>query len=245
MNILQFIAYFSEVFTTVVTVFLAIYIIKKDSKYLGNILVGTGIASIGGFTFSVFLLNVLSTEWAIKIFLPIGMAVIMHGAMCLYFGFQVLANSVNWFNEKMRWVPHLMIWIVYTIWILVDRSLVNVISLEPSPVVQFNLAALAIMAVFSVFFLIKSMIEVKKSLKVVDGVMKKRMLYFQNGIRTLVVSIILVVLANVSHELIFLMTIFFYVLLIGAFIIAYAFLKSFQDEEEKMDEEKQEKIEKQ
>ena len=95
MNVVNVIGYFSEILTTVVTFFLAFFIIKKDRKYIANVLVGLGVASIGGYTLSIFILDISATEWVIHLFLPLALVIIMLGTLFLYFGFQVLSNSVN------------------------------------------------------------------------------------------------------------------------------------------------------
>jgi hypothetical protein len=244
MNVVNVIGYFSEILTTVVTFFLAFFIIKKDRKYIANVLVGLGVASIGGYTLSIFILDISATEWVIHLFLPLALVIIMLGTLFLYFGFQVLSNSVKWFDKKIRWVPYLAFWAIYSIWIMADQSLTEIISTIPVVQTRFNIVPLAIMVLYLFFFLIITIIEIRRTLKIVDGVVKKRMLYFKYGIIIMIFAIIEVIPAHLFDGLIVLSYIFFYILLIGSIIIAYAFLNPFSDaRQEEKEVEKVEEIE--
>jgi len=241
MNFENFVGYFSELFTTVVTFFLAYSIIKRDHKYLGNLLIGSGVASIGGYTLCIFIYDIAATPWVIHLFLPIGMSWIMFGTLCLYFGFQVLNNSVKWFDKKRRWIPYLVVWAIYTVWILADQSLLHIESLAPVKT-QFAVSGLAIMVLFLFFFLIKTMIEIVKTLKIVKGTMNKRLKIILYGIIVMIFAIVEVIPAHLFEGLVVLAYVFFYIICIGAAIIAYAFLKKFPDDDSVETQEEEEEL---
>lgn len=87
------------------------------------------------------------------------------------------------------------------------------------------------MVLFLFFFLIKTMIEIVKTLKIVKGSMNKRLKIILYGIIVMIFAIVEVIPAHLFEGLVVLAYVFFYIICVGAAIIAYAFLKKFPDDD--------------
>ncbi len=226
MNPLQIFGYISEALTTVVGLFLMINVIKKDPRYQGNLFMGIAIGSIGAYTGLILIYDIIAQSWAIFLFLPIAMSVILFGAMMLFFSFKIMSESTKWFDRKVRWVPWVLAWLIYSIIIFN----IDFITIEDAETVKTQVAILPLLFLVLLLFsfLVKTAYEIKTvGLKVTEGISKERMKIFQKGIYIMIISIFVNIPAHLFDGLAVLTLIFFYVLLAGECMIAYAFLKKF------------------
>ncbi len=174
----------------------------------------------------ILIYDVIAEPWAIFLFLPIAMSVILFGAMMLYFSFKIMAESTKWFDKKIRWIPLMLLWLAYSIFIFN----IDFITIEDTETVktQVGILPLTILVILLLFFLIRTAHEIRTvGLKVSEGISKERMKIFQKGIYIMITSIFINIPAHIFDGLAVLTLIFFYVLLAGECVIAYAFLKKF------------------
>ena len=120
-----------EIIPTILGVFGAIILLKKNSKYLANRLMAIGTFFIGCYSFFIFLYDLLEMEWAILLFLPIAMSFILLGTMSIYFAILVISRTSSIFKNKWRWVPFLVVSILYSIYFNVNPSIITIKSMDP------------------------------------------------------------------------------------------------------------------
>jgi len=232
LNIIQLLGFISEGTASIVGFFLMFMIIRKDRKYAGNVLMGCAIGTMAVYTGLILLYDIIAEPWAIKLFLPISMSIILGGPILLYFTFRVILESSNWLRNKWNWLPAVIIWFTYTIWILTG-DYITIEEGTETVKTQVAMAPLAVMVLILLLFLIRTAYEINKfGLKdMAEGPTKERLKLFLAGIYTIIASIFVNIPVHFIDGLTWLMVVFFYMFLVAELIFAYAFLKKYKNVE--------------
>jgi hypothetical protein len=125
---------------------LAIKIYQKDPTYLGNKLLAVANLGIATYLGSILFYDLVAQEWAIQVFLRVGLVSIMVAAAYIFFAFQVVVHSSHWWKKKRTiYLLHGLI-AVYAAWIAL-ADFITVVALEPVVDSTMDLPELVVLVV--------------------------------------------------------------------------------------------------
>jgi hypothetical protein len=230
MEPLRFLGLLSELITSITGLFLMFFVYRKNPDYTGNKLISISIGSVGMYTLFVFIYDIIQKEWAIKFFLPIAISFIVIGAMLFYFTMKVLIYSTKWFEKKIKWGVFIIIVLIFII-VINFGDFVTVTNLNPVNS-SFDLIPLSIMALLLFYFILASLYYINTvAIKILEGIAKKRIMYFRLGLYIFLLSLCVNVVTNLFDNMEILDLVFYFLLFIGEGTFAYAFL--FKNDEKK------------
>ncbi len=126
-----------ELLTTIISFYVGYLLMKQnEDKQIGNKLLASGIISVGFYTLFTFIYSIIAKEWAIILFLKLGMIIILIGVTLLIFTMKILINSSVWIEKPEKWIYFSLTLIISVI--LAVTNYITVIDEEIS-VTTFNL----------------------------------------------------------------------------------------------------------
>ncbi len=197
---LQLIRYIADISAVVVAVALALTIFKRHPDQIGNRLMSLSIGLIGLYSFSFLMLDLIALEWAIQIFLRIGIASILFACIFMYFSFQILLHSSKWLEIKKNTLPLIIIGILYSL-LLLSTNLITINSLSPVDT-QLDLIILGILLIILLVLTLYNIYAVYTGgIKKTDNLtLKKRLQYIFLGLLVFLLVLVFVVISNVAID---------------------------------------------
>ena len=223
----ELITYIFEFITTILSFFAALLLIKqkKDSQVpLGNMFLTLASSFVGIYALSTIIYSIIGQEWAVLVFLKLGMIAILMAVLLLYFTMQVLIYSSKWIKiHKLRfWVPLctslvISFVLVFTDYIIVIDAKTAETHFQPIPYTLF--------AIFVAFMLIYSTFSMYSfGIRRSTGNSRKRMQFFFIGLLFIIGSLIIDVLGNIIENEVLFDTLLFGILSCGIIFVAGSFL---------------------
>lgn len=161
MSLLQVIRTSFLVITTIIGVYSSLKIIQKN-KTVMNYLMAAFTFLIGLYTFTVILYDFINS--LVYILIPFGILALVLSTISVYFSVQCMLKSETWFENKLHWVPFLILWLVYAI-VLYSIDLVEIVSNEDVINTQVKIVPLLFGVVFIMFFLIFTLVNLFQASK--------------------------------------------------------------------------------
>jgi hypothetical protein len=200
----------------------ALFVIKKNPKYLGNQLLSLGVLFLGLYAVCILIYDIVRTSLTIQIFLRVAMILIILGCCFLYFTMQVAVHSSKWMELKIRWMIPLLLIIIYAIWISV-HDFIRIISLETVNT-QTELLPLIILVLGVITFLIMSIRNLwKYGVKKTTGVLQKQMKITFTGLIAGLIAVVWNIISNVVEDGAIFDVFFYLTLAITMILLAYGF----------------------
>lgn len=200
---------------------------QSEDKQIGNKLLAFGIISVGFYTLFTFIYSIIAKEWAIILFLKLGMIIILIGVTLLIFTMKILINSSVWIEKPEKWIYFSLTLIISVI--LAITNYITVVD-EENSVTTFNPLVFYTFALYILLLLIYGTFSIYKfGIKRTEGNAKKRMVYFFSGLISLILSLIIDAVGNFfpEFELIFDLMLFT-LMTIGMLLMARVFLSKRQ-----------------
>lgn len=215
--------------TTLAGLTSSVFILKKDSKYLGNQFMASATGLMGIYTFCIFIYDILANEALTLILLPIGMVCVLIGTMLIYFAMQCMVNSAVWFKKHKEWLIYAFL--VGTIGIVFIIFADRFITFEaPDELggninVHLSLYALLVIASLMLYFMFRSIIYlIRHGIRKTDGARRKKMIIFACGLGICILSLFINAGSQFASGVI-LDVLTYLVLSIGVSITSFGFLK--------------------
>ena len=219
-----------ELLTTIISFYVGYLLMKQnEDKQIGNKLLASGIISVGFYTLFTFIYSIIAKEWAIILFLKLGMIIILIGVTLLIFTMKILINSSVWIEKPEKWIYFSLTLIISVI--LAVTNYITVID-EENSVTTFNLLVFYTFALYILLLLIYGSYSIYKfGIKRTKGDAKKRMVYFFSGLISLIISLLIDAVGNFfpEFELIFDLMLFT-LMTIGMLLMARVFLSKRQNQ---------------
>lgn len=222
----ELITYIFEFLTLIISFFIALLLLKQKTNSqvpLGNTYLSLASLCVGIYALSTIIYSVIGQEWAVIIFLKLGMIAILLAVLLLYFTMQILIYSSKSISiHKSRfWIPLcvclvIALVLVFTNYIIVVDARTAETHFQPVPFALF-----ALFVAFMLFYSVISMYSfgIRKS----EGNSKKRMEYFLIGLLFVISALIIDVLGNVIENEVLFDTLLFATLSLGVIFVAGAF----------------------
>ena len=229
--LLQFVmkpTYYFEILTTIAGIVSAIMILRKNYQYLGNRLMASALLLTGLYPFCVFIYDIIATEWAVQIFLRIGMVSTMAATLLIFYTMQCLVNSDQWFKKPGHWLPYAIVVFLAGIYV----ALAQTIDWKGGSIGNVNVKVgydiLLSIVLLVLFFLISSftylyLYGIKRS----SGQSRKKMVIFGIGVLINILAVVNNIISNVvSDDLLGVIfdVIFFANLALGVIVMSIGFL---------------------
>ncbi|MHA1583884.1 MAG: hypothetical protein ACTSVU_09105 [Promethearchaeota archaeon] len=187
------ITYYFEITCFLVGIIAANLVLRRNPKYLPNRFLALAMFLIGFYEFCIFIYDAIDQEWAVFVFLRIGMIAVLFGDMFIYFTMRCMVDSTKWLDDKLKWVPFVIIVVGISIYFAIG----NYINVEAGEVgnvdVHIGYLPMALMGGTMLFFTTFSIIYlqfygVKKS----EGNHRKKMLIFEIGLYVSLFSLFII-----------------------------------------------------
>ena len=219
-------SYTFEIIAIIAAFYSTYRILKRKSKLLCSNLMAVGTIFIGLYVSFVFLYDVIQTLWSIEIFLRIAMISILTATLFFFYSMNCMVSSSSWFQDKIKWVPYIIVIIGYTIYLIL-APLVDVVSTDPLNI-SISLLPLAIMVIMMFHFLGASLSKLFRfGIKKTEGLSQKKMKIFAFGMILSVISIFINVASQIFSDSTageILDVVFFFSLACSVVVIAFGFL---------------------
>ena len=227
-SFLMILTFIFELLTTIISFYVGYLLMKQnEDKQIGNKLLALGIISVGFYTLFTFIYSLIAKEWAIILFLKLGMIVILIGVTLLIFTMKILIHSSVWIEKPEKWIYFSLTFIISAILAVTDY--ITVIN-EENSVTSFNPWVFYTFALYILLLLIYGSLSIYKfGVKRNQGDVKKRMIYFFSGLISLILSLIIDAVGNFFPELELIFDLMLFTLMtIGMLLMARVFLSKRQ-----------------
>jgi hypothetical protein len=238
-DILQILGFVFEGIGLLAGVTIAILVMKRDSRYIGNQLMAAAMILLGVYMGSILTYDILfpifqTQEWIVQVFYRICVIALFFGTMFLFFTIQVMCQSSAWLTKK-NTIPYVIIILAYSIaiWFI---DFLEIVTGEQVNTKTSNMIPLYILIAGVVYLIVFSMIGLYRyGIRKSDGIKKKKMIIFFSGLAISMLAIIINVMSNIlADPLGILDVIFFGTLAIAMVVMTFGFIGKQGDPDQKM-----------
>jgi hypothetical protein len=175
---------------------LAVY--KKDPKYIGNRLMSLSNALVGLYGLCVLIYDLIATEWAIQIFIRLGLIAIFSACVYLYFTMGVLVNASVWYEKKKNLFPFIFGIGAFSLYIIIS-DFVHIIDIETANT-QMDITPLLILIISVISLTLFSINKISThGIKRTTGFQQKKLKMYRNG---LIINVFAIIAFNIPSQLI-------------------------------------------
>jgi hypothetical protein len=195
MATLQTIGYIIEAITILAGVISIYYVLRRNRKYLGNVMMASSIGCVTLYIFSItvydIFLPITENEIWVDIFLPIAMFAIVSAGMFMFFTMMTMTKGAWWVKNLKKSGIYIAVVAAWGIFILSQGW--KYIWVDDYEIVDTgqNLFLKIILGVVLLFFIVGSIILTYKSgIKKTDGITKKKLIRFEIGLCIMLFALI-------------------------------------------------------
>ncbi len=235
METLQLIGYFIEAITIIAGSLSTYFVLRKNKKYYGNLMMASSIGCITLYIFCITIYDIFlpltGSEIWVDIFLPLAMFAIVAAGMFMFFTMMTMTKGEWWVKDLKKSGIYILIVLLWGIFILGFGW--KFIWVDDPDIVDTGqeLFLKVILGVMLLFFILSSIILTYKSgIKKTQGSMKKKLIRFEIGLIVMILALIFNIVKgfikgseNVSGILD--MT-YFGILALGTIVFAYSLGKN-------------------
>ena len=225
---LQILGFIFEGIGLVAGIIIAVVVLKKDAKYVGNQLMAASMILLGVYMGAILFYDIVyplvKLDWIVQTFYRICVIALFFGTMALFFSTKVMSQSSAWLTKK-NTIPYAVIILAYSImiWFIPFLTIVSGDQVNTQTEIMWPLYIL--IAGVS-YFIIMSMIGLYRfGISKSEGARKKKMITFFSGLAVSMLAIVINVLSNILDDpLGILDVIFFGVLAIAMITMTFGFI---------------------
>ena len=201
---------------------IAVLVLRKDSKYMGNRLMAISMILFGfymGFilTYDIFY-PIFQQDWLIEVFFRLCLISIIFGSVFLFFTIEVMCKSSVWLTFK-RVIPYVLVLTAYSIWIWF-YDFITIISGDQVNTQAEMIPTLLLLILGVLYFIIQSIVGIYRfGIRKTEGDRKKKMMTFFMGLIISLAAIIINVLSNILDDPIGVLDVIFFGTLALAMVI--------------------------
>ncbi len=229
---LQYLGYIFEGISVLSGIIAGISALKKDPKYRINQLMASALFFMAFYVGFIMLYDIVFFETGnpniIYISFPLALVCIVAASMLLYLSMKCITDSTDWLKTWWHWGIHLIILILFTIFI----TIYDFIEINTSEVVdtKMNPYVLGIVILIVLFYLIQSIfITYTHGIRRTGGITQKKLVIFEMGLLTNLVAVFVNIFSQLTENVIagqILDVIFFGFLAVGNILFSIGFLIS-------------------
>ncbi len=225
----ELVTYIFEFITMIlsfIAAFLLYYKARSSEVKIGAIFLSIGLALLGVYALSTIIYSLIGQEWAIQVFLRMGVISLIYAVLFLFYTMIILIYSSKWFKTKIFYMIGVFTLATIVSAILLFTNYIEVIDAAtadthfnpPLPFIIFALymACMVITSTIGLFYF---------GILKTSGASKMRMILFFMGLILIILALISEVIGNtIENEMIF-DTILFALLSGASVLFALAFLR--------------------
>ncbi|MBD3353212.1 MAG: hypothetical protein GF364_17160 [Candidatus Lokiarchaeota archaeon] len=228
---LQQLGWFFEALGTLAGIIAAVFVLRKNKRYIGNILMAISLILISSYIGAILIYDLALNAIVIQILYRIAISSLLVGTMLLYFTMQIMVHSSTWLDNKKKIIPWIIAVIGFIIWIIIDE-VVDIVDIETANT-QIRLMPLLVLVLFILVFLITSIVDLYlHGIRKIKRERKMHMIIFLTGLIICLISIGISIASQIVSDVEtgqLLDVIFFAVLSLGMIVVAIGFSRNPKD----------------
>ncbi|MHA1111066.1 MAG: hypothetical protein ACTSRE_08175 [Promethearchaeota archaeon] len=227
-QLLQILGFIFEGIGLIAGITIAIVVLKRDLRYVGNQLMATAMFLLGLYMGAILFYDIVypivKLDWIIQTFYRICVIALFFGTMFLYFSTKVMSQSSAWLTKK-NTIPYALTILAYSImiWFIPFLTIVSGDQVNTQTEIMWPLY---ILIAGVAYFIVLSMIGLYRfGISKSEGSHRKKMIIFFSGLAVSMLAIVINVLSNIlADPLGILDIIFFGVLAIAMITMTFGFI---------------------